>query len=274
MHRHWRYFISFILLAVMSGCVRQAATGERKVTTSSSEEAQMLLNRVKEINLGSADSYTANFTGDAIMKKKKFNFLGEAVFNKNPRMMKYTFLDTVFKSIMTVLVQDGDNLKIYFPVDKSLLLDNVRNIRLRNYLDIDADFNTLYPLAVGQIPLIPNYTIKSGLVSKAGDGPGGGQRYIILENDEYFETISFIENNPDKILLINKLSKQKIEIYLEKPAPLGKSVFFKTARLILFPSGDKLTIAFRDIRFNTPIDPGAIQNLNLEKGTKFIQMEK
>jgi hypothetical protein len=235
---------------------------------------QLLVNRVKEINAGSVDSYTAGFTGDGLIKKKRLNFTGEALFNKNPRLMKFTFLDTVFKSPMTVLVQDGESLKFYFPVDKSLLLDNVRTIRLKNYMDIDADFNSLYPLAAGQIPLIQNFSIKSGLISKTDDPSNTGQRYLIIENDEYFQTISFREDNPDKILLIHKLSMQKLEIYLEKPAVQGKSVFYRSVRFVLLPSGDKLALNFRDVRFNALMDSNTILKLNLDKGTKYINMEK
>jgi len=58
-------------------------------------------------------------------------------------------------------------------------------------------------------------------------------RLIILENNDYYETISFLNDVPDKILWVNKTTKEKIEVYFKKPfhVVLGASMISKRSEL-------------------------------------------
>jgi hypothetical protein len=261
------------LAFVMAGfrCASDSVVAEKPLEPAGAEDSKKLLARVIFINRNSAESYTAGFTGEALLNKKKVLFMGTALFNKNPRMMKYNFLDTIFKSPITTLVQDGEKLKIYFPVDQSLYLDNTRTIQLKNYLKIDADFQTLYPFAAGQIPFIKDYAIRRGLEHEKDSGVE--HRYLILENGDFYQTVAFKGDIPDKLLFLRKDTKQKIEVYLEKPYTSGNTVFYQSLRVTLLPSGDRLSIDFKDIVLNKPMDPALMGEIPLRRGTRFINME-
>lgn len=261
------------LAFVMAGlrCASDSVVAEKPLGPAGAEDLKKLLARVIDINRNSAESYTAGFTGEGILNKKKVLFMGTALFNKNPRMMKYNFLDTIFKSPITTLAQDGERLKIYFPVDQSLYLDNTRTIQLKNYLKIDADFQTLYPFAAGQIPLIRDYAIRRGLEYEKD--PGVQHSYLILENGDFYQTIAFKGDIPDKLLFLRKDTKQKLEVYLEMPYTSGNTVFYRRLRFSLLPSGDRFSLDFKDIVLNKPVDPADMREIPLRRGTRFINME-
>ncbi len=141
-----------IAAAFMASCASTPPEQDKRVSASDIERSRRLLGIVQEINAKAIDSYSAQFTVEGIFGKNKFNSIGEALYNRNPRMARYTFFDIVFKSPLTILVQDGNSLKLYFPAEKTLYLDSVETINLKNYAAVDIDFALIYPFASGRIP--------------------------------------------------------------------------------------------------------------------------
>jgi hypothetical protein len=130
-----------------------------------------------------------------------------------------------------------------------------------------VNFDLLYSVLIGTIPLIPDYTVKQGLISN-----DGRESILILENSLYYETISFIGKSPDKIKLINKTTGDKYEIYMKKPIIQGDSHFFANVMIVSQTPPLRLDIRFSRIRLNTTVKVKTIQDARLSGNVKIIQM--
>jgi hypothetical protein len=264
---------SLLICVLVLGCASGNAEKEKDYVSSSDKKVKYLLKKVLDINNNSPSSFSAKFVIEGRMSNNKsFKSLGDAVFSKKPLKMKVTFYDFVFKSPLTVMLQDEKILKFYFPVDKKLLLDNEDSIIMKNYTNIELDFKFLNRLTMGLIPLIDNYRIKQSLVHKSEKTGNEDEMYIILENDRLYQTISFRNDIPDKILLVNKLSKDKVEFYLESPQIRGNVLYFKTIRFISQQSGDKINIQFNSIRFNQPVNIKDISHIKMARDVKVVKI--
>lgn len=261
-------FSVLLACALLPACAGAPVQQEKRVSASDTERSRRLLARVQEINSRAVDSYSAQFRVEGAYGKSKFNSVGEAWFNRNPRMARFTFFDIIFKSPLTVMVQDGATLKFYFPAEKTLYVDRSDSINLRNYASIDIDFALVYPFAAGQIPLLDAFTIKQGLV----DENDSNRSYLVLENKDYFQTIGFKGDVPDKILFISKTGGKKTEFYLEKPQSQGGALFYRTIRMLAPESGGRLTINFSEIQYGIRLDAATVLRINLDRGAKIVDM--
>lgn len=264
--------VAWISICSLIGCARPAVREETSLVRSDEARTRMLLNTVRNINRNAPDSLSSRFSVEGISGKKRFGSLGELIFNKNPRLMRILLVDTVFKSPLTTIVQEGDGLTLYFPGDKSLFLDSVRSMKIKNYTNLDIDLKLLYPLIIGQIPLLENYSVKHGLSKEEGRDTGKQGSFLILENSEFFETISFINDVPDKILFLRKDMRWKIELYLERATKADGVLYYKRIRLNLVSSGDKLSFSFNEVVFNQPVDARAVLALPDKRGLKIVDM--
>ncbi len=252
-------------------CGKEIIKEEQTLEKSEREKVYTLLKRLQEINEHSPNSFKAHFIIEGMLNnKKRFKSIGNAVYNKTPTKMKITFIDFVFKSPIAIIVQDGTTLKFYFPAEKKLLIDNINTINLKNYLDLDLEFTLLYRFITGAIPVIENYQIREGLIARAKEKKDD-EVYIILENDRYFETISFKKDIPNKVLLINKTSKEKSEFYLEKPCCKDNRLLYKSIKFVSTTSGHRIIIRMNSWKDNVKVSPQSIFRLRVPRGTKVIQ---
>ncbi|MGV7927860.1 MAG: hypothetical protein AB2L13_02965 [Spirochaetota bacterium] len=258
-----------IAVALITACASAPAGQDKRVSASDTERSRRLLSIVQEMNRKAIDSYSAQFTVEGVFGKNKFNSIGEALYNRNPRMARYTFYDIVFKSPLTIMVQDGTALKFYFPAEKTLYLDNAETIKLKNYAAIEIDFDLIYPFTAGQIPLLEDHSIKQGLIAEND----AERSYLLLENRDYFQTIGFNGDLPDKILFISKSNGKKTEFYLEKPRREGANVFYRKIRMLSPDGGGRLSLSFSEIRNDVRIDAAIMLKINLDKGARIVNMQ-
>ena len=181
-----------------------------------------------------------------------------------------SLIDFIFKSPIAIIVQDDNTLKFYFPAEKKLVIDNINTVNLKNYINLDLDFTLLYRFITGSIPLIENYQIREGLIAKAKEKKDD-EVYIILENDRYFETISFKKDIPNKVLLINKMSKEKSEFYLKQPCCKDNILSYKSIKFVSTTSGHRIIIRMNSWKHNVKVSPRSISRLRVPRGTKVIQ---
>lgn len=269
----YSYIPFVILFLLISGCTKKIIKDEPEVKTINSEETIKLLKIIEEINDKSPDSFSLNLDIDGILNNKKFKSTGKAVFNNNPRQMKVTFADAFFGSALTTIIQDGEIIKLYFPIEKILYMDNINTIKIRNYADINLDYYIIAELTVGRIPIIKDYFIKKALMKDENGQFNENDIYIILENNLYYETIAFQKDFPDKILIVNKNTREKTEIYLKNPFKKRDITFFKTIQLISTLPEYKITVEFSSIIFNKNIDLKKIFIIDLPKNCKIIYTE-
>jgi hypothetical protein len=265
------YLLFFSLAAVIfeSGCSKALKKNNSDFREADDENTAYLLKLVERTGVNSPRTLDANFDVDGRSGKQNFKAGGNVQLNNNPRKVRIIFHDAVFKSSITEIIQDEDIIKFYFPFDKILYIDNIKTINLKFYSNLDLDFNLISDLSHGRIPVIKDFSVVKGLESGSNSG-GGDNKFIILENNKYYETISFKGDLADKILWMNKDTKEKVEVYLEKPLKDQDILFYKLVRIVSLKNDLKITINFNDVKFNVPVDMEKIAKIELPKDVKII----
>ena len=118
----------------------------------------------------------------------------------------------------------------------------------------------------GNIPLLINYRIKEGIKTEKNS------TYLVVENDSFYETISFKNNIADKMLFIKKTTGEKIEVYLDKRIKAGDSHYYSKIRFVSETSDMKISLEINRIRFNVPVKVKSVNSFKLPKNVKLIQM--
>ena len=271
-HLCFRIIIIFLLFQTTT-CSKSIIKHENRLEEPKIDNAALLVKRIKELNNRSPHTYSTNFLIEGIIKGKKVKLAGNTIFNNNPRRIKIDFIDAIFKSPLITVVQNNDLVKIYFPIEKKLFLDNINTIDISNYANIEINIQILYDLFSGSIPLIKDYTTKKALkpsskkISKI-EGP----IFLILKNINFYQTISFKNNIPDKILWVNRKNNEKVEVYLEGPRINQDINFYNTIRLVHPKQNCRITLQFKEIKFNIPVDIKKIVKINLHRDVKIIKM--
>jgi hypothetical protein len=262
-------FCAVITVLVLSYGCSETPKNNKSFKEADNKNTVYLLNLVEKFGDNSPKTLNANFDIEGHSESKTFKASGNLRFNAKSRKVRIIFHDAVFKSPITEIIQDEDVIKIFFPFDKILYIDNVKTINLRSYSSLNLDFNLISDLSIGRIPVIKKFSVVKGLES--GSGPGSGDnRFIILENNDYYETISFKLDTVDKILWMNKDTREKVEVYLDKPVKGDDILFYKSLRIVSLKNDFKITINFDDVKFNIPFDVENMLKLELSKDVKII----
>ena len=254
-----------ILLSCTSYEKRKCPTPET-VHASDSEDIRAMLQSLRAGNDLAPATYSASFLIEGKAKNKKFKSTGKIVYDKKAKRMSVAFRDYIFKSSIMQIFIEGDEIVLYFPVDKKIVKDNRRTINLLNYNNLDVEYDILYDLLVGKVPLISDYKVKQGLV---GDR---GVSYLILENDEAYQTVSFKNSVPDRIKLLQKSNKGEIEIYLKKRVKTKDSAFFRSIMMVRKKDKARMTITFNKISFNRPVKVKTIKDIKIPRDVEVITM--
>lgn len=274
MRKHIRNFSICFIALMLSGlfaCASGKNAAEKDYIVSDDENNKYLLKLIDKINSERPRTLSTKFNIEGYSGKQKFKSSGIASFDNNPVMAKIIFHDAVFKSAITEIVQEGDILRFYFPLDKILYVDNFSSISLQRYTNFNIDFNLIYDLSVGKIPMIKDFLIVRGL--ETGLNSGNGEKLIIIENSKYYETISFDNEIPDKILWVDKDTKHKFEVYLEKPVRRGAGIlYYKLIRIVSPESDLKISIQYTSIKINVPVDAAKLLKMKVSPEAKIIKV--
>lgn len=262
------HLVFLIMVLLLSGC---SSSGSKKDTsgknsdseTSMPADLQKALSSINSINKNSPSSISAFFNIDGFINNKKMKSGGNLEFSKNGEVVNAVFIDAIFKSAVGMFFRDSGIIKIYLPVDKKLIVEDPQRFDIKSYTGIDVDFNMLYLFATGRFPVIKNASVKHSSVKD-------NSRMIVLENDRQFQTISIKDSIPDKMLVVNKATRQKFEFYLS-PVKFGESTVFKTVRIFNGEIGLNLTISFDNIRVNQTLKVKTISDIKLPPDVQIIK---
>ncbi len=229
------------------------------------EKSGELLEVINTINANSPDDARASFVISGNTGNKKFKF--EGIYRYEKKGFANVFLmDYIFKSPIVKFYRDGSKLYFYYPSDKKLLVDDALKIDLNRYSGIHADFDFLFRLFTGHIPVLKGAGVKN-CVQSGTDG-----FFLILENNDFYESIFFKKNRPEKILLMHKLTKKKAEIYIDSMATKGKSAFIKKCRIIAPEMNLKVNVSFSGTRINSGARAQKINLTGFGKGIEIIKV--
>lgn len=262
--------IIVIIGALICGCVKKTLYDDSTrmpYEPSDDKTLESMVNGIAAINKNSPGSYSVEFSVDGVYDRKKFKLQGNAQFNRKQRMMHAAFLDYIFNTQVTVFLLEGDTVRILFPIQKKMYVDDAKTINLANYGGFNINFNILFDLSTGTIPLLRDCRIRQGLIAKEE-----ATSLLILENPGYIETISFNENVPDKILLIDKNTKDKLEIYIKKITRQGASRFFSGLKIIAKENSITLDITFNRVLLNNQVRVKTIKDIKLPENLQVIKM--
>jgi len=260
---------SAALLLFCLGCLGGQLHEEKKeaVIRSGDGKIRSMLDAVKAFNSAAPDTISASMTIEGSMKTKKFKALGNAQFDRKAGKMALAFIDFIFKSPITHMFQDRDVIYFYFPAEKKIFKDNINTINLLNYSTINLDYKLVQDLATGRIPVLAGYTVKDGLAS-----PQDNKSYLILENDAWYETISFSSGQPDRIKLMNKKTREEVEIYLKKKITSDSCSFFRQISIVIKNAETRIDVQFDDVKLNKPIMVKTISEIKLPRDVQTIGM--
>ncbi len=232
------------LILFISGC---SSVPKPELSEAENIKAKEFLSRVNEINTSSPNTISSSFSADGNSGEKKFRVEGKVTFDKKG-YYKVTVFDYVFQSPIMEAYRELEKLFFFYPAEKKLLTDDVNKIDLSSYTGFKTDYKLLYTLLTGGIPLLDKYVMYKCLYDEKEKGYN-----LIIQNDEYFENIFFKGDVPEKILLIHKQSRNKIEIYLKSNIGKDKSVFFKKCRIVAPEINLSINISFSKPVLNTEI---------------------
>jgi hypothetical protein len=261
-----------LILAVMAAGCGTAATRTEDTATgqyhpAAADAVRGMVESVSSLVKKSPATYTVDFKINGSAGARKYQLLGTAQFNRKDRLMHVTFMDFIFKSTVAMLFQEGDTIRVYYPVEKKMFLDDARTFDLANYGGASLEYGLLHDMATGTFPLVRGYSVKEGLA--ANDGSGS---MLILQNSDYYETISFKNNAPDRVLLINRKTKEKIEVYVKKIMTQGDSVFFSELVVVSARGELRIEISFNRVQLNTPVKVKTIRDMTIPGTVKTFIM--
>lgn len=257
-----------IIPLIFVGC--KSTPKVQTIQTATQTNSSEILKKIEVLNSKTPRSYVAEFTADVVTQKKSFKASGVSIYNQNPQKLRITLQDLVFKSPIVILVKDESLLKLYFPVENSVYVDDTSKQTSAGDNTLYFDYNFIAELSAGQIPLIENYKISNTVTNNAD---GVNHNFLILENDYFYQTISIKNDVPDKIMLVNKNNKDKIEIYLEDAYLTEDTTFYKSIRVLKPATGERLSIKYKVVKFNTTVDLKEISTLKIPAGTKEIPLK-
>lgn len=273
MRKNYCFIYIIILMLFISGCSTAKIKSETtELKAADQENIEYLLGIIKKYNSGSLQSYTLKINVEGHSGTRKFKVEGNALYNNNPKRMKIVFHDAILMSSISEIVQEDNILKFYFPIDKTLYVENTEKINLKAYTDFSLDFNLVSDLLSGRIPVIRQFAVYKGLECET-DPAIKENKLIILENSDFFETISFLNDIPDKILWVNKNSKERLELYLKSPVIRDNFLFYKEAKIISREADLNVLIRFSSVKFNEPVDPEIIAKIKIPKDAVIIRRD-
>jgi len=244
--------ILFLILLIAS-CT---SVPKSELSEAENLKATELLSRINEINASSPVTISSSFTADGNSGEKKFRVEGKVAFDKKG-YYKVTVFDYVFQSPIIEAFREIDKLYFYYPAEKKLLTDDVNKINLSVYTGFKTEYKLLYTLLTGGIPLLENYTLYKCLYDEKAKGYN-----LLIQNDDFFENIFFNGDVPEKILIMHKKSRDKMEIYLKSHVKKDKSIFFRKCRIVVPEINVSININFLKPVLNTAVP---VEKLNPDK---------
>ena len=210
--------------------------------------AEKLMLSIKEINDNAPATINTSFSADGVNNGQKFKVEGTALFDRKG-YYKIAVVDYVFRSKVIEAYRELDSLYFYYPAEKKLLIDAVNKIDIYRYTAFQTSFELMHSLFTGGIPLIGLSKVTKCV---AGDKPDSYN--LMLQNNEYMQNIYFNSDIPERIMIIHRTTRDRMEIYLKSSIKRNKGVNYKNIRI----TAPERNIS-ANINFISPLLDGVIE---------------
>lgn len=256
-----------VLCAALAGCVKGVRDEEVLASyhPAESEDVRKMLASVKDLEAKAPRSLAADFIIDGARREKRFRMTGNIQYDGNARAMHAAFFDYIFRTSVLVFLAEGNDLRLYYPVEKKLFVESMKGIDLRDYGGPAMGMEIIMALAAGNIPLVHGYRVKQGLRENSGNGT-----MLLLENQGYYQTVSFREGVPDKLLIINRESGERFEIYIKNR--IYRSDLYCATHMVLVAlnTGLRIDLKLKNVKANGPVAVKRVRDIKLPPDVRII----
>ena len=236
-------------------CILSCATADTvEYTQSGSNPA--LLNSVSLINDNAPSYYDMTFTIEGLLNNQKYKLTGNAQLDAKLDLMCLSLTDFIFKSPISTMFSSNNEIVMYFPSEKKLFKYAKSSFDLQTLWNINLDYDIVRILASCKIPLIADYKIKESVASTDGK-----TSYLILENKRYYETISFKNDIPDKIKIIDKNDRNETEFHLLAMKKYNETLIYR--KISVLSKKLNFDISINSIKVNTPLKVKTINDIKI-----------
>jgi hypothetical protein len=259
--------ISFALCMALAGCVKGVRDEEALANYHPSEkdDVRKMLAAVTELEAKAPHSLTADFIVDGAQREKRFRMTGNIQYDRQAGAMHAAFFDYIFRTSVLVFLADGNELRLYYPVEKKLFVESMKGIDLRDYGGPAMGMEMIMAFATGKMPLLDGYRVKQGLREHNGNGT-----MLLLENRRYYQTVSFRDGTPDKLLIISRESGERFEIYFKKRMQSGAASCATHLVLVASKTGLKIDLKLKNIKANGAVSVKRFRDMNLPPDVRII----
>jgi len=237
-------------------CIFSCTTADTVEYTPSKEDNAALLSSISSINSNAPSYYDMTFTIEGLLNNQKYKLNGNAQLDAKLDLMCLSLTDFIFKSPISTMFSNNNEVIMYFPSEKRLFKYAKSSFDLKALWNIDLDYEIVRILASCKIPLIADYKIKESVVSTDGK-----TSYLILENKRYYETISFKNNIPDKIKIIDKTDRGETDFHLLAVKKYNESLIYR--KISVLSKKINLEISINSIKINSPIKVKTINDIKI-----------
>ena len=226
------------------------------VEYTQSESASSLLNNISLINNNAPSYYDMTFTIEGLLNNQKYKLTGNAQLDAKLDLICLSLTDFIFKSPISTMFGNNNEIIMYFPPEKKLFKYKKSSFDLKTLWGINLDYEIIRILASCKIPLIADYKARESS-APADDNTS----YLILENKRYYETISFKNNMPDKIKIIDKNDRSETEFHLLAAKKYDESVIYR--KISVLSKKLNFDISINSIKINTPVKVKTINDIKI-----------
>ena len=255
------------LCAFLAGCGKGLREEEAlaQYHASGKETVQEMLDVLKGLDARAPRFLQADFSIEGARREKKFRMIGSLQYDRPARAMHASFSDYIFRTSILVFFAEGDDLRLYFPVEKKLFVESMRGIDLGDYGGPSMAMDIVLSLATGNIPLLAGYRVKQGLRENNGEGT-----MLLLENPRYYQTVSFRNGLPDKVLIIDRETRERFEIYFKKRINSGDVSYVEQMVMVASQTGLRIDLRLKSVRTGGSIKVPRARDMKLPPDVRTI----
>jgi len=231
-------------------CVLSCSTTDTVEYTPTEIKAG-LLDNVLLINNNAPSYYDMTFTIEGALNNQKYKLNGNAQLDAKLDLICMSFTDFIFKSPISTMFSNNNEIIMYLPSEKKLFKYAKKSLDLKTLWNINLDYEMMRILVSCKIPLIADYKISST----------DDKSYLIMESKRYYETISFKNNIPDKIKIVDKNDRSETEFHLSAVKKYNESLIYR--KISVLSKKFNFEVSINSIKTNTPVKVKTISDIKI-----------
>jgi hypothetical protein len=217
--------------------------------TADVKETQRLLSVIESINSNRPQTLSSDVFVKVYADMRKFSVKGTLDYKAEPIQLRLKLSDPILRMLVADVYMDSAGLKTFIPLDNAVYIKRTSSTRFGK---IGFDPYFISNTAIGIIPLIQKpYEIKTFI-----EKTDRKDKYSIItfENIENTESITFLNDIPQKVEITYKQTGKKLDITYSDYIVKDTIGFFTEIKAVSEPDGENFNIQFKNTLFNVKIN--------------------